>query len=161
MVNITEQHEKEMIERAQRGDAEAGRDALYSIALAIDAMQFDSLLLPYLSKCLLQFNEGVPLERALNVEEIKTGGRPFKYDDTQLAAIDILLRDYADYAPEESITWIVENIGADRRKIQRLRIEHDSRYNEFDAPLMESLSKDLLLHLSGSMRENIAEVIPH
>lgn len=106
-------------------------------------------------------HHGIRLERAPEVEAENKGGRPPKYERTELAAVDILLRDYAKCKPEAALTWICENIGVDRRFMQRVRVEYDRRYNKHtDGPLMESLSRGLLLHLSGSMRQKVAEVLP-
>ena len=68
-----------------------------------------------------------------------TGGRPRKYDDTEIAAVDLLLRDHCGLKAEEAIDWIAEEVGADRRYVQLRRKEYDARYNDFDAEnLMES-----------------------
>ena len=105
----------------------------------------------------------MPLERALGVEpDFNPGGRRKKYNDTEVTAVDILLRYHADFSLEQANIWIEERIGADRRFVQKRRLEHDSTYNSsFASELMESLSLDDLLHLSGSMREKVAEVLPH
>ena len=157
-MNVTEQFERDLIKDAKGGDAEAGRELLYSIALAIDGGRFDSLLFPFLADCLMQFvQDDKPLEQALCVKQDKKQGRPQKYDKTELAAVDILLRDYSPRGPEDAIEWIDTNIGADRRTVQRIRGEYDSRYNKLtDGPLMESLPRDILLHLSGSLRRTVA-----
>lgn len=156
----TEDFERELIERAQCGDADAGREALYSAALALDAQRLDSPLIPFLAECLHEYIDGVPLARALCVEKDNTGGRPPKYDKDEIAAVDILLRDYGGYSPEDAIAWIDEYIGADRRTVQRIREAYDSRHNPTaDYPLMESVNRDGLLHLSGSLRNTIADAL--
>ncbi|HEX2237136.1 MAG TPA: hypothetical protein VHJ19_01980 [Gammaproteobacteria bacterium] len=159
----TEQFERELIARAKAGDADAGKKILLNIALKIDLGQFDSELFPYLADCIWDFAyHGIRLDRALNVEAENKGGRPPKYETLELAAVDILLRDYANFRPEAALTWICENIGVDRRHMQRVRSEHDQRYNKHtDKPLMESCERDFLLHLSGSLRQKVAEVLPH
>ena len=157
----TEQFERQLIKHAQRGDEEAGREILYTIALAIDAGRFDSPLFPFLADCLILFaRDGVPLERALCVERDRNpGGKPSKYDSTELAAVDILLRDHAGFSPEQAVTWIKENIGADRRTVQKRRPDYDGRYNPGSGPLMESLDRETLLHRSGSLRKTVAQAL--
>src|SRR5690349_11064039 len=97
MSDAEEQFERKLIRRAKKGDAEAGREILLEIALAIDAGRFQSPLFPFLADCLFLFaNDHVPLERALCVEAEKNlGGAPRKYQEIELAAVDILLRDHA------------------------------------------------------------------
>lgn len=85
MPDINDEFEHELIKRAGHGDAEAGRELLKTISLRITGRQFDSPLFDYLADCLWQhLEDGVPLERALGVEEEdKKGGRPKKYDPVQ------------------------------------------------------------------------------
>jgi hypothetical protein len=160
-----ERFEQQLIEGAAKGDAEAGRELLESAAVRIHAKDYDSPVFPYLANCLLDYvKHGIRLDRALNVEEDNLGGRPPKHDRTTLAAVDILLRDHAQFKPEAALEWIRNNIDdIDRRYLQRVRAEHDSRYNEHTGEnerLMESLNRDLLLHLSGSLRQKVEEVLP-
>lgn len=158
--NPTDDYERESIARAGEGDAEAGRECLSLIMHAIDAQRFDSPLLPYLAECIQQYLSGVRIDRAFNVEKENKGGRPAKYNPTEVAAVDILLRDHANFQPEQSIIWLIENIHPriDRRFVQRVRKEHDRRYNPNAAgPLMESCTRDLLLHLSGSLRKYVGK----
>ena len=164
MSNHDLNYEKAVIEAANKGDDLFGREALEIIAERIERGLFDSPLFAYLATNLRTYlDQGVPLERALGVEsDANPGGRQKKYDETEIAAVDILLRYHADFSPEEANIWIEERIGADRRLVQRRRLEHDSTYNSsYASGLMESLSLDDLLHLSGSMREKVAEVLPH
>lgn len=152
----TEWFERQLIERARQGDAEAGLEALVSAAFAIDAKRFDSLLLPYLADCILQFREGIPLDRALGVEDRKPGGRPTKYDACELAAVDILLRDHGGLSPENAVAWIAEQIGAERSTIQKYRRQFDSRYNrETKGGLMDAWDRDLLLDQAGALRNAV------
>ena len=157
-------YEKAVIEAANNGEDSYGREALEIIAERIERGLFDSPLFAYLATNLRAYlDQGVPLERALGVEtDLNPGGRPKKYNDTEIAAVDIILRYHADFSSEEANIWIEKRIGADRRLVQRNRLEHDSKYNSsYASELMESLSLDDLLHLSGSMREKVAEVLPH
>lgn len=61
------------------------------IAERIERGHFDSPLFPYLAINLRAYlDQGVPLERALGVEsDANPGGRPKKYDETAIAAVDI------------------------------------------------------------------------
>lgn len=154
---------EELIRRASRGDAEAGKEILRTVALLIDAGQWTSPLFAFLADGLWEYTQhGIPLDRALCVEpESASGGRPQKYNPDELAAIDIILRDHAGYGPEEAVRWIAERIGADRRTVQRIRREYDRRYNKSaEGPLTESLSLDDLLQLSGNLRKNLEGVLP-
>ena len=156
--------EQELIERAERGNAEAGRELLESAAVRIYAKDYDWPVFPYLANCLLNFvQHGIRLERALNVEAKNLGGRPSEHDRAALAAVDILLRDHAQYKPEAALKWIMNNVdGVERRYLQKVRADYDSRYNKYtdrNERLMESLNRDLLLHLSGSLRQKVAEVL--
>jgi hypothetical protein len=160
-----ERFEQELIERAAKGDAEAGRELLESVAVRIYEKDYDSPVFPYLANCLLDFlQHGSRLDRALNVEAENLGGRRPKHDRTALAAVDILLRDHAHYKSEAALKWIMDNVdGVDRRYLQRARAEHDRRYNKHtdeNGRLMESLDLESLLHLSGSLRQKVAEVLP-
>ena len=160
-MNVTEQFERDLIKEAKGGDAEAGREILFSIALAIDAGRFDSLLFPFLADCLMQFaQDGKPLEQALWVKQGKKKGRPIKYNETELAAVDILLRDYHGLSSSSTIYLIKGRIGADKKLVKSVRKKFDSRYNTLtDGPLMESLPRDILLHLSGSLRRKFVEIL--
>jgi hypothetical protein len=121
----TDQFERRLIERAESGNAEAGRAVLQQIISAITAGRFDSPVLPFLAKCLSMFlHDGVGLERALCVEdEPSKGGARRKYDTIELAAVDILLRRHRQFSSEDAIKWTAENIGADRKTVHRARNE--------------------------------------
>ena len=155
--------EEETIRRAREGNGEAALLALRMVTENIEARRLDSSLLDYLTECLRLFlDEEVPIDTALGVEAIlNTGGRPAKYDPTEVAAADLLLRDHANLKSEKAIEWIETNIGADRRYVQLKRKEYDARYNGFKVEkLMDSRPKDDLLDLAGSLREKVAEVLP-
>ena len=133
------------------------------VAAKIEARSFNTPLMDYLTESLRLFlDEQIPLDTALGVEATpNTGGRPRKYDDTEIAAVDLLLRDHCGLKAEEAIDWIAEEVGADRRYVQLRRKEYDARYNDFDAEnLMESRPLDDLLDLAGSLREKVAGVLP-
>lgn len=158
-MNPTEKFERDFIKLAKKGEADAGREILISIALAIVAGRFNSLFFPFLADCLKEFEDGVPLERALCVEQVKKRGRSRKHDQIEMAAADILLRDYADLRPAEARKWLEGILGTDQNKLlSEIRNEYDGRENEYtDKPLMESLSRNDLLHLSGSLRSAVAK----
>ena len=156
-IKTTEDFERALIERAQGDDAEAaeaGREILYSIALAIDAGRFDSLLFPFLADCLMQFaQDGKPLEQALwVVPNLNKGGTKRKYVGIELAAVDILLRKHVGLGKDAAIYWIEqkENIGASASTVRRARAKYD---------LMESFSRDDLLHFSDSLRSKVAKAL--
>lgn len=155
-------YEKATIERALAGDAEAGREALRNAISAIDARRWDSPALPYLTEQLLKYlDHAIPLARALCVEEKKRGGAPRKHGEREIAAADILLRDYAGYKPEQANTWLREQTGIDRTQVQDIRKAYDSRYNTLaDKPLADKLPYDFLLHCAPNLRENLLKVLP-
>ncbi len=81
----TEEFLRQLIERAHRGDADAGKEIIKLIVHCLDLKDYESPLFPYLAECLWNYGyHGVPLDRALNVEGVpKKGGRP-AYDHTAL-----------------------------------------------------------------------------
>lgn len=151
----TAEFHRQLIERAHRGDADAGKEIIKLIVHYIDLKNYESPLFPYLAECLWAYGyDGVPLERALRVEgESKKGGRP-AYDPTALAAVDTLLREYAGYGSMHALNWIEDNIGADQRTMRRVRKDYDLWHKK--AP-----DKDWLLHLSREYRQKVAEVLPN
>ena len=149
--------------RANLGDDEAAREMLDIIASRIETKQFNSALFFELAKNLRLFlDDGVPLGIALGVfKEPNKGGRPPKYNQVEVAAVDLLLREYAKFRPEKAATWINKNIGVDRRTIQRIRTRHDGRYDKSSSKTwMERYDKELLLDFTGSMREKVTRVLP-
>ena len=163
MSDLETDFERETIRRAERGDREAALLALQMAVEKIEARLFDTPLLDYLAENLRLFlDEQIPIDTALGVEAMpNAGGRPRKYDDTEIAAVDLLLRDHCGLKAEEAIDWIAEEVGADRRYVQLRRKEYDARYNDFDAEnLMESRPLDDLLDPAGSLREKVARVLP-
>src|SRR5690242_12956668 len=143
----TERVKHALIAEAERGDAEAGRQILRSIALTIEQEQFDPILFPFLAKCLWLFIEGAPIAKALCVEdEPNEGGAPPTYDGLELAAVDMLLRECANLGKEKAIEWIENHIGADRLTVYRSRKKW---------PLERTLICDDLLENSGSLRRFI------
>jgi hypothetical protein len=160
----SEDYEREVIAHARKRDEDGepgGRECLRLIMHAIDARRFDSPLFPYLADCIHQYLLGFPIEEAFNVvPPTNKGGKSENYDSTEIAALDILLRDYEHLGPERSISWMQKHIdqSIDRRRVQRVRKKYDKRYNpDADCPLMESCTRDLLLHLSGSLRKYVGQ----
>jgi hypothetical protein len=153
MNDKTDKFDRLLIERSHEGDAEAGREFLRQVVSAITAGRFDSPVFDALAKRLSLFLDGgIPLERALGVESEKDkGGTPATYDPIELAAVDLLLREHANFTKEAAIRWIEDKLGADRSTVMRCRKMCDSRYNNAPCPLMEVLGHDDLLHLSGSL----------
>jgi len=152
-----EEFKRELIKRAEAGDAEAGREILNQVVGAIYSGRFDQQLFPFLADALvLYLKDGVALDRALGVEQFDVGGAPKKYNPDELAAVDVLLQFHLGHQPEQAISWIQENIGADRRTVQHLRNQY--RINEYYSnPKPEH--RDTLLHMAGSLRQQIAEAI--
>ena len=154
----------ELIERAESGDSVAAREVLDEIASDLLRKQLRPALRMYLTQNLLLFlDQGVPLMTALGLDAHQEKlGRPKKYVDEEIMAVDLLLRDHAGFAAESAARWIGNELGPDRRLVQRLRKLFDSRYAaDVLEPLMESRSRDDLLHLAGSMRKKVGELFPH
>lgn len=143
---------KEVIERAERGDPAASREALELLVACVDAKRYNEEVFTYFSAAIRLFlDDGVDLETSLGLDvEPDKGGRPRKYEKTEIAATDFLLRNFADMRPEQANEWIANNVGADRRFVQRIR----KRYS------LERFSQDDLLMLAGSLREKVARVLP-
>ena len=163
MNEIENWFEQEVSLRADLGDDKAAREMLHIIASRIETKRFDSALFSELAKNLRLFlNDGIPLDIALGVfKEPNKGGRPPKYNQVEVAAVDLLLREYAMFRPEKAATWINKNIGVDRRTVQRIRTRHDGRYDKSSSKTwMERYDKELLLDLTGSMREKVTGVLP-
>ena len=85
---LSYEYERELIRRAESGDQEASRLILEELISHIDRKSFESPAFDYLASNLRLFlEEGIPLERALGIEaDVNRGGRPRKYDDTEVAA---------------------------------------------------------------------------
>lgn len=152
--------EQETIRLANAGLEQAGREALALIVDRIGRRDFDSPLFDYLAQNLELFlKEDVPLSRALGVEsDPGRGGRPRKYNEIEIMAAYLLLTDHGPLGVEASFQWISERTGADRSTLQDIREEHDARYcKKRPNKLMESLDRDLLLHIAGSLREEVME----
>ena len=154
----------ELIERAESGDSVAAREVLDEIASDLLRKQLRPALRIYLTQnLLLSLDQGVPLMTALGLDARQEKlGRPKKYVDEEIMAVDLLLRDHAGFAAESAARWIGNELGPDRRLVQRLRKLFDSRYAaDVLEPLMESRSRDDLLYLAGGMRKKVGELFPH
>ena len=158
--------EQETIRRAEQGDSEAGRLALDMVAGRLDRRELDSPLFDYCASSIRAYlDEGISLDRAFGVQEkIQRGERPRKHAELEIAAVDLLLRDHANFKTEKALEWIDEQFLIDRRTVQRIRIKYDSRYSGLEDAqedgLMETMDMDLLLHNAGSMRKNLEGVLP-
>lgn len=142
-----------VIERANRGDAEAGRDLLRECSTGLMTGHLSPKLADYLSDCLWSFvQDGIPLERALNVETDNVGGRPEEYDLFQVIATDVLLRRFAGMGKEAAAGWIEDEGGPKKRTVQTMR-------TEADLAKFESLDRDLLLHTAGRYAQKLVGVI--
>ena len=154
--------ELETIRRAEQGDSEAGRLALDMIACRLETAELDSPLFDYLASSIRAFlDEGIALGRALGVEEEKhRGGRPRKYEELEVAAVDLLLRDHASFKAEQAIDWLYKEFSIDRRTVQKIRKGYDSRRSSSEGDLMDAMDRELLLHNAGSIRKNLEGVLP-
>lgn len=152
------------ISNAREGSSSAGIDCLLALRDQIDRDQLKSAhpIYGYISNCIWEYAQNVPLERAFNLEEEPhVGGRPRKYDEHEVIAADVLLRRECGYGPEEANNWLAEKIGIDRRSVQLFRkiFKINARSKTFDSNI-ESLDSDFLFHSSGSLRKYLKEVLP-
>jgi len=146
-------HEKwhcELIRLAEEGEAYAGREILETIAESIDAGKLDVLLFRFLAdKLWLYLQDGVPLERALGVEEFSQGGRKPHYSAIEILAVDTLLGQNG-FSKERAIEWIEEYMGASRTTVQNIRR---------DLKFTRDFDKRALLALAGSHRAVVAGIL--
>ena len=154
---------EEIIREAERGDSQAATEALDLIRSKLLYNYSHDPLFNYLEKALgLYLDERVPLLTALGLDiEPSKPGRKHNFPPIEIACTDILLRDYCSFQSEQACEWFEAEFRIDRRTVQRIRNEYDSRFNKDKSKtLTNGLSKDLLLHLSGSMRKNIQSILP-
>ena len=153
----------ELIIRANCGDHEAAREVLDEIATDLLVNRLRPQLAEYLGASLRLFLDGgVGIERSLGLEaDPPKGGRPRKYAEIEVMAVDLLLRDHLGFRKEQAVEWIAAEIGADRKFTRGLRKEYDSRACKgVGRQLMDGLSRDDLLYFSGSMREKVGRLFP-
>jgi len=154
---------EEIIQEAERGDSKAAVEALDLIKSKLSINYSHDPLFSYLEKALgLHLDHQVPLLTALGLDtDPSKPGRKHNFPPIEVACTDILLRDYCSFQSEQACEWFEAEFGVDRRTVQRIRNEYDSRFNKDKSKsLTDGLSKDLLLHLSGSMRKNIEDILP-
>ena len=153
----------ELIIRANCGDHKAAREVLDEIATDLLVNRLRPQLAEYLGASLRLFLDGgVGIERSLGLEaDPPKSGRPRKYAEIEVMAVDLLLRDHLGLRKEQAVEWITAEIGADRKFTRELRKEYDSRASkDVGRPLMDGLSRDDLLYFSGSMREKVGRLFP-
>ena len=142
--------EIEIIRRAMDGDVESAREILKSVALLIDARQFDSPLFDYLAECLLDYAEkDVPIEQAFHVKGKKRGRPP--RNDVEIMAADIILRKHLVKKPGQAAGWFQLNgVSINQRDLQTVRKAHKP---------MEGLPLANLFILSGSLQAKLGSEI--
>jgi len=157
------------IERAEAGDATAGRDLLRTISLGLASGKLHPLLAAYHADCLWNHIQlGVSLERALHVYkyQIKSSG----FDPIELAAVYELLIEFAGMKKGEARDWIKNHIGANKKTVENaiaavdvktldsLDLNDAQQVNTPDPKLFRrERYLDLLLHTAGSMRRVVVE----
>ena len=92
----------ELIIRANSGDHEAAREVLDEIATDLLVNRLRPQLAEYLGASLRLFLDGgVGIERSLGLEaDPPKGGRPRKYAEIEVMAVDLLLRDHLGFRKE-------------------------------------------------------------
>ena len=154
-----EEFDQKLLGKARAGDPSDARHALKSAVIALNRFSFTSPYLFYLQECLEQILSGVEPNRALGLEEDIKQGTPRKWNGIEVMAVDIYLRKYLSYQPEQALEQTLEIFGiGDKRTVREFRKEYDSEWAESSDPLMEQLSKDdLLINMSKSTRK----ILPH
>ncbi|RZO82754.1 MAG: hypothetical protein EVA65_16450 [Oceanococcus sp.] len=141
----------ECITRANRGDADAADELLRLAMHCIDKREPNWDVLDYFAQGIDQYiHKGIPIDRALGTERFRVRGK--KYNPVEVAACFHLLNKFAGFGIEKSNEKLGALYGIDRRHAQRIIKEHSP---------MGSLDRELLLHLSGDMREKVWSLLPH
>lgn len=148
--------EKEIVSRARDGSFAEAHQILCEISVLLKLGRLDSPYFEYLEECLDNYAKGISLECSFNLNKEKnTGGVPKKYS-LDLAAVDALLRHHGKVNKSEAEKIIGSNIVDNRDgldlggSIRRLRKEYD---------LLNTLTKEKLLSLTGEYRQKVVEVL--
>jgi len=163
--------EAELIERAEAGDATAGRELLRTISVGLTRGDLHPTLAKYHADCLWNHVQlGISLERALHVYRYQI--KATAHDPVELAAVFELLVEFADMKKGAAKSWIKANVGASKQttesahaavNLKALNTIDDSVAGQADPSEVESYRKarylDLLLHTAGSMRKMVSELV--
>lgn len=157
---LGEAFEAETLERAKRGDPDAGKEALQICIAGLYANRLSEATRFYLAQCLIDVADGMKPTRALNIEEERGRGRPkdpFPDWEMPLAAFAALLhrRGHIPARIEEAMSSARQTSTGkdlDPREARRIRKKYRS---------MESLDDDLLIQYCGDdMRGEIQKYPP-
>ena len=163
--------EDELIERAEAGDATAGRELLRAISLGLSRGDLHPTLARYHADCLWNHVQlGISLERALHVYKYQI--KAMAHDPVELAAVFELLVEFGGMKKGAARSWIKNNIGAGKQttesahaavNLKALDVFDESAAGKADSPDAELYRRarylDLLLHTAGSMRRLVSEVV--
>jgi hypothetical protein len=163
--------EIELIERAEAGDASAGRELLRAISLGLSRGDLHPTLARYHADCLWNHVQlGISLERALHVYKYQI--KAMAHDPVELAAVFELLVEFAGMKKGAARSWIKDHIGASKQttesahaavNLKALDAFDDSMAGQTDsrdaALYRRARYLDLLLHTAGSMRRVVSEVV--
>lgn len=163
--------ELELIERAEAGDATAGRELLRAISLGLTRGDLHPALARFHADCLWNHVQlGISLERALYVYRYQV--KAMAHDPVELAAVFELLVEFAGMKKGAAKSWIKTNIGASKQttesahaavNLKALNTIDDSVVGQADSSDAERDRRarylDLLLHTAGSMRILVSEVV--
>ena len=163
--------ELELIERAEAGDASAGRELLRAISLGLTRGDLHPTLAKFHADCLWNHVQlGISLERALYVYRYQI--KATAHDPVELAAVFELLVEFAGMKKGAAKSWIKTNIGASKQttesahaavNLEALNTIDDSASGQADPHEAERYRRarylDLLLHTAGSMRRIVSEVV--
>lgn len=160
-VNIVSKYWELRIKQARKGSVDAGKECFNEVRSVIFSDELEHPIREYISSCIWDYFQGVPLTRALNLEEEKTyGGPPIKYDKYEIIAADVILRIHCGFGKEQSISWLGNVKGIDRTTIQSYRKITGNNSDKTISSAFENLDLDVLFHYSGAMRDNLRGVIP-
>ena len=147
--------------RAEEGGKEGVDAALELLRSAISELEpLETPALTWLRDKLHQIVfDGIHAERALCLESDKKIGRPPKCDRYQLIAVDILLRDYANFSQKEAAEIIEDRFDINPRTLRDYRTELDSRFNKDLVGGMEKSSHRILISSAGDYLLEISDLL--
>ena len=161
----------ELIERAEAGDATAGRELLRAISLGLSRGDLHPALARYHADCLWNHVQlGISLERALHVYKYQV--QATAHDPVELAAVFELLVEFGGMKKGAARSWIKTNVGASKQttesahaavNLKALDAFDERMTGQGDSPDAERYRRarylDLLLHTAGSLRRLVSDVV--
>lgn len=148
---------REMIDRAEQGDAEAGLELVESIITEL--YQCDSDLLHWHAQKLTEITQGVPAARALCIESTKIKGRPATWESIRIIAIDQLLRRFADMTRREAAETIEQRFNLDDRTLRGYRKEFGEKSADKSSSALAHCSQRQLVAAAGDYLQKVEDIL--